>query len=294
MSTTPHQTCLICGDTADSLHFGALSCRACAAFFRRKVAGRRDIFCRCDRQCKLDFVMRKLCASCRFDKCLKAGMHETAVLSRLAKKNQNYKKPRVKDDGLEPSTSNPNSVLVRLQKAYLQLENARKRAYGIKVSTASWAILPNGDYIDQNNIEEYYRNPDDINDESGKAAAEVFKPYWRLHQQSLRAQLNDVQLDLPEFLFITALIFWDFGLDEQTADCIDVCKRMRSRIIEELTDYEKNVRVNDDHSYRVGQIIIVLQAIQRALNLMHETREISLVYNLYEHHSSIFEAMESG
>uniref|UniRef100_A0A8R1IUT9 EF-hand domain-containing protein n=2 Tax=Caenorhabditis japonica TaxID=281687 RepID=A0A8R1IUT9_CAEJA len=34
MSTTPHQTCLICGDTADSLHFGALSCRVLE---RRKV-----------------------------------------------------------------------------------------------------------------------------------------------------------------------------------------------------------------------------------------------------------------
>ncbi|CAI2353264.1 unnamed protein product [Caenorhabditis sp. 36 PRJEB53466] len=346
------QTCLICGDSADSLHFGALSCRACAAFFRRKVAGRKNIYRRCDRQCKVDTGMRKLCASCRFDKCLKSGMRESAVLSRLAQKNQNYKKP-VSSPECEPSTSEPTSVLERLQSAYTNLESARKKAFkiqdghipqlcnyrqmndvffldmklvienlvdlfqkdskiskeqqklllvhflvpyillesGYKSSNSELFILPSGDYIDENKIEEYYQNPDDLSDESGKAAAEVFKPYWKLHRQTLKSHLDDVQLDLPEFLFVSALIFWDFGLQDQTDECIEVCKRMRSTIIEELTDYEKNVRINDDHSYRVGQIIIVLQAIQRTLNMIHETREISLVYNLYERHHSIFEAM---
>ncbi|PIC27843.1 hypothetical protein B9Z55_019969 [Caenorhabditis nigoni] len=104
--------------------------------------------------------------------------------------------------------------------------------------------------------------------------------------------LDDVQLDLPELLFVCAMVFYDYGLQDQTDDCIEMCKRVRSQVIEELTDYEKNVRINDDHSYRVGQIIMVLQAIQRTVNMIHETREISLVYNLYERHSSIFETMK--
>lgn len=330
--------------------------------------------------------MRKLCASCRFDKCLKMGMRESAVLSRLAQKNQNYKKPDSSppDDCTDsPSTSEATSLLERLQNAYQSLENARKKSFCIeeghvpklcnykqmndvffrdvklvmdnliplftddsdskitkeqlklllvhfmvpfilleggfksaseslpgithvlKISDSELFILPSGDYIDQNKIEEYYRNPEDLNDD-GKAAAEVFKPYWKLHRQSLKSHLDDVQLDLPEFLFVTALIFWDFGesgfwvrefsiiipgLQDQSDECIEVCKQMRSKIFEELTDYEKNVRINEDHSYRVGQIVIVLQVIQRTLNMMQETREISLVYNLYERHCSIFEAM---
>ncbi|CAL2045539.1 unnamed protein product [Caenorhabditis brenneri] len=350
---TSPQMCLICGDAADSLHFGALSCRACAAFFRRKVAGRRNIFRRCDRQCKVDTGMRKLCASCRYDKCLKVGMRESAVLSRLAQKNQNYKKPTSSLEDCEPSTSQSGSVLENLQNAYQKLQEARKKTFnitedsvpqssnykrmnevfyadiklvmenligtlqcpgvtkeqqkllhvhfmvpfmllegGYKSTNSELFYLPSGDYIDENRIEEYYRNPDDANDKNGEAAAEVFRPYWKLNRQTLKMHLDDIQLDLPEFLIVTALIFYDYGLQDQTDDCVEMCKRMRSQIIEELTDYEKNVRINDDHSYRVGQIIMVLQAIQRTVNMVYETKEISLVYNLYEKHSSIFETMK--
>ncbi|EFP05605.1 hypothetical protein GCK72_018033 [Caenorhabditis remanei] len=350
---TSPQFCLICGDSADSLHFGALSCRACAAFFRRKVAGRRNIFRRCDRQCKVDTGMRKLCASCRYDKCLKVGMRESAVLSRLAQKNQNYKKPSGSPEECEPSTSTSGSILENLQNAYQKLEEARRKAFnithdsvpqssnykrmnevfyediklvvenlvstlqcpdiskeqqkllhvhflvpfillegGYKSTNSELFYLPSGDYIDETRIAEYYQNPDDLNDKSGEAAAEVFRPYWKLNRQTLKMHLDDVQLDLPELLFVTALVFYDYGLQDQTDDCIEMCKRMRSQILEELTDYEKNVRINDDHSYRVGQIIMVLQAIQRTVNMVHETREISLVYNLYERHSSIFETIK--
>ncbi|CCD66530.1 Nuclear hormone receptor family member nhr-42 [Caenorhabditis elegans] len=347
---TTSQTCLICGDSADSLHFGALSCRACAAFFRRKVAGRRNIFRRCDRQCKVDTGMRKLCASCRYDKCLKVGMRESAVLSRLAKKNQNYKKSIVgSPDAYEPSTSTSDSVLENLQSAYHKLEETRKRVFnisethvsqccnykrmndvffediklvmehlletfkksdisqeqekllcvhfmvpfilfegGYKSTNSDLFYLPSGDFIDENRIEEYYSNPDDQNDNSAKSAAEVFRPYWKLNKQTLKTHLDDVQLDLPEFLFITALIYFDDGLLDQNEECIEVCKQMKAKIIEELTDYEKNVRINEDHSYRVGQIIMVLHGIQRTMNMIHETKEISLVYNVYDMHSSIF------
>ncbi|CAO4380231.1 unnamed protein product [Caenorhabditis nigoni] len=350
---TSPQNCLICGDSADSLHFGALSCRACAAFFRRKVAGRRNIFRRCDRQCQVDTGMRKLCASCRYDKCLKMGMRESAVLSRLAQKNQHYKKSVGSSDECEPSTSKSGSILENLQNAYQKLLQARRKAFnitpdsipqicnykrmnevfyediklvmenligamncseipkdqqkvlhvhfmvpfmllegGYKSTNSDLFYLPNGDYIDENKIEEYYQNPDDLNDKSGEAAAEVFRPYWKLNRQTLKMHLDDVQLDLPELLFVCAMVFYDYGLQDQTDDCIEMCKRVRSQVIEELTDYEKNVRINDDHSYRVGQIIMVLQAIQRTVNMIHETREISLVYNLYERHSSIFETMK--
>ncbi|PIC27842.1 hypothetical protein B9Z55_019968 [Caenorhabditis nigoni] len=128
---TSPQNCLICGDSADSLHFGALSCRACAAFFRRKVAGRRNIFRRCDRQCQVDTGMRKLCASCRYDKCLKMGMRESAVLSRLAQKNQHYKKSVGSSDECEPSTSKSGSILENLQNAYQKLLQARRKAFNV-------------------------------------------------------------------------------------------------------------------------------------------------------------------
>ena len=39
----------------------------------------------------------------------------------------------------------------------------------------------------------------------------VFRPYWKLNRQTLKMHLDDVQLDLPELLFVTALVFYDYG-----------------------------------------------------------------------------------
>lgn len=62
-------------------------------------------------------------------------MRESAVLSRLAKKNQNYKKSIVgSPDAYEPSTSTSDSVLENLQSAYHKLEETRKRVFNISVS----------------------------------------------------------------------------------------------------------------------------------------------------------------
>ena len=67
---------------------------------------------------------------------------------------------------------------------------------------------------------------------------------------------------------------------------------MRSPILQELTDYEKNIIKTDDHSLRVGEIVIVLQAVQKALGIMHECNDISMVYNLYGRECPLFKSTE--
>lgn len=37
--------CVVCRDLAYGMHFGVLTCRACAAFFRRSVAKKREYTC---------------------------------------------------------------------------------------------------------------------------------------------------------------------------------------------------------------------------------------------------------
>lgn len=44
---------------------------------------------------------------------------------------------------------------------------------------------------------------------------------------------------------------------------------------------------------RVGEILMVLHAVQKAFNIIRESREISMVYNLYDKHCPMFEMMET-
>uniref|UniRef100_A0A8R1EE76 NR LBD domain-containing protein n=1 Tax=Caenorhabditis japonica TaxID=281687 RepID=A0A8R1EE76_CAEJA len=64
---------------------------------------------------------------------------------------------------------------------------------------------------------------------------------------------------------------------------------MRSRLVQELTMYEKENRQTDDDSMRVGEVMMVLQTVQKSMNQMHECREISLVYDLQARMCPLFD-----
>lgn len=68
--------CKICGIQAHGKHFGALTCRACAAFFRRcHFNTGPEIVCQfMNSKCKADNKGRWACKKCRFDRCIANGM----------------------------------------------------------------------------------------------------------------------------------------------------------------------------------------------------------------------------
>ncbi|CAI5447556.1 unnamed protein product [Caenorhabditis angaria] len=75
--------CSICDSSATSLHFGAPSCKACAAFFRRTVA--LDITYECitgKMDCEVNFERRMACKHCRYEKCIKNNMKRDMVQSK--------------------------------------------------------------------------------------------------------------------------------------------------------------------------------------------------------------------
>ncbi|CAL2043260.1 unnamed protein product [Caenorhabditis brenneri] len=68
--------CKICEQPAHGNHFGVVSCRACAAFFRRagaKNAKSQDIICQRG-NCRIFEDGQYRCKACRLKKCLDAGM----------------------------------------------------------------------------------------------------------------------------------------------------------------------------------------------------------------------------
>ena len=67
--------CAVCGDGAsEHLHYGAVCCFSCRAFFRR-YADREGCVCvRGDDNCVVDVGRRNDCMKCRLKKCVDIGM----------------------------------------------------------------------------------------------------------------------------------------------------------------------------------------------------------------------------
>lgn len=76
--------CRICGDKASGFHYGANTCEACKGFFRRSIVrGQKneDFEYRCinEKRCLLTAGKLRLCAYCRYQKCLAVGMSKGAI-----------------------------------------------------------------------------------------------------------------------------------------------------------------------------------------------------------------------
>jgi len=78
--------CSVCsGPSATHLHYGAVSCYSCRAFFRRGI-GKHYCCVAGTGDCVIDWTSRRSCQWCRFDKCLRVGMNPLLVDASLKKK----------------------------------------------------------------------------------------------------------------------------------------------------------------------------------------------------------------
>ena len=72
--------CPICEDRAHHLHYGILTCKACAMFFMRTVQLKLVYTCVADGECIVKEQQRTRCRYCRYQECLRRGMVLAAVL----------------------------------------------------------------------------------------------------------------------------------------------------------------------------------------------------------------------
>jgi len=74
--------CLVCGTTSSTgLHYGAITCYPCRAFFRRIPERKRPPVCKRSGRCLVASTVTKHCPGCRFQVCLRVGMQLCQVLN---------------------------------------------------------------------------------------------------------------------------------------------------------------------------------------------------------------------
>ncbi|CAL2047353.1 unnamed protein product [Caenorhabditis brenneri] len=98
--------CKICGLTGHGLHFGVLSCRACAAFFRRTIVTERQKKYTCrggKEQCDVSSNDRYQCRLCRYQKCVELGMTPENV--QFNRDNNTNSKRKLEDEPILLSDS---------------------------------------------------------------------------------------------------------------------------------------------------------------------------------------------
>ncbi|UJR35806.1 hypothetical protein I4U23_028554 [Adineta vaga] len=68
--------CAVCHHASSGIHFGATTCEGCKGFFRRTMRERIPPRYKCaeNNNCVINYSTRNACRSCRFQKCLRAGM----------------------------------------------------------------------------------------------------------------------------------------------------------------------------------------------------------------------------
>jgi len=76
--------CKICKEpAAKHIHYGAVSCFSCRAFFRRSIQNETSetYVCRRNKDCQINIKTRRNCQYCRYRRCLDVGMKPSWVLS---------------------------------------------------------------------------------------------------------------------------------------------------------------------------------------------------------------------
>ncbi|KAK5965322.1 Ligand-binding domain of nuclear hormone receptor [Trichostrongylus colubriformis] len=72
------ELCGVCGAEKAAMHYGAIACVGCKGFFRRALMKADQLECQANGNCPIRVDMRTQCRSCRFHKCLEAGMKPEA------------------------------------------------------------------------------------------------------------------------------------------------------------------------------------------------------------------------
>jgi len=91
------------------VHYGGVSCYSCRAFFRRNTQRDELPVCKVESRCRITFLDRKQCSSCRYTKCIRIGMRPELVLNEEEKKRRFKKFLSKKEEDISNMLASPEA-----------------------------------------------------------------------------------------------------------------------------------------------------------------------------------------
>ncbi|EFO92105.1 CRE-NHR-92 protein [Caenorhabditis remanei] len=184
--------------------------------------------------------------------------------------------------------SDQKSVLLR--NFYLQFVLLEGGHFACQRGRSDITYLPSGDYIDCVNPETYYNDPDGRQPISAGDAAKMFASSFGTYRRNVTHPMQRDHVDQFEFLALSALTLFDTGLEGQSEENIEICRRMRKSIQREVLLYCKLKRRTElDASIRLGNMLSILPNLQRAARRFHEDMTLSNVMNAYSVDQKFYE-----
>ncbi|KAE9548248.1 hypothetical protein FO519_008541 [Halicephalobus sp. NKZ332] len=126
--------CSICDAPAEGIRFGAPSCQACSAFFRRSIAEKKEYVCQQSSRCKIDQRQRNHCRACRLKKCFSAGMKREHVNDTKLNVSDNW-------SAYSPTLPSTSESIELLGNCYVTYVQAQKSLFKLHFVTSKEQFL---------------------------------------------------------------------------------------------------------------------------------------------------------
>ncbi|CAF5128158.1 unnamed protein product [Rotaria sp. Silwood1] len=128
--------CQVCGDKANIINYGTLSCQSCKTFFRRNGFHPENVRpCFFNKSCEINTNTRRNCTACRFAKCLSAGMSPELIRKEI----QQNKKCVLPTNGSSHYNAVHKRVMATLQISVLDKSHNDPSS----INKYEWTLLSN-------------------------------------------------------------------------------------------------------------------------------------------------------
>ncbi|KAI1730948.1 zinc finger, c4 type (two domains) domain-containing protein [Ditylenchus destructor] len=146
-------TCQVCYLAASNgLHFGARTCAACAAFFRRSISDQKRYICKRSQRCVIRpgeaQGYRKMCRNCRMKRCIEIGMLPENVQNKRHRRD--YYSFVEQNGGLGSAAESQQTVIPPTQQSLPPLRAPLMATLQQKMMNSPMAPLSNGNINSEN------------------------------------------------------------------------------------------------------------------------------------------------